>query len=233
MPTNNPAAMNATIEETQTREWHDRYITHEFTASAMKAIWEDYKAETRMTKDPVCLAEWVALVQGTQASTLIDAGIPVEPEKARAQILSARAVCNSAKTKPTGCGSGTWKAELQQIEANFLVLGSVPSSGLPVLRFTNRAKATTIYNLRFPMFMVDKEHNLRFKRGEYVVPQLAPGKSVTVAINEIPGWKTTATAYYKSIGATGGDVHGEPGEISYRIGASSSSSHPFELFSFK
>jgi hypothetical protein len=229
-----PEAVNSTIEESRTQAWRDRYITHEFTVSAMKAIWEDFKAEPRgATNGSICLAEWVALVQGTQASTLIEAGIPVEPDKARAQIVNAMSLCTSRRGKLTDCPKPEiWRDALRQVEANYIVLGFVPSSGLPVLRFTNRSKATTIYNIRLPLFVEDKENNLHLKRGEFVVPQLPPGKLVTVTLTELPEWEKPATAYYNSNWVTG-QLVGVPGDVSYRLGASRTSSYPLELFSGK
>jgi hypothetical protein len=183
----NEQALNARLEDVH------EYITPEIYAYAMKHAWNDYQAESRLSHDKVCLAEWISFVQGTQPSLLKNAGVPILPDESRSRINDAMKMCAAGLGTESGCKSlKTDSVREHRIEANFLAIEMITepsdSPGKFTFKLTNRSQSTSLFNIYFSLIMKDKEHDFVQKRLELNIPELRPVSSVTATMVVVPGW---------------------------------------------
>jgi len=227
----NAQALNARIEDVH------NYITPAIAAYAFKQAWSDYQTESRLSHDKVCLAQWIAFVQGNQPSLLKDAGVPIVPEESLSQIKDATELCTAGLGVNSECQDLKKDgASQRRMEANFLAIEMIQPPpdyrGQMTFKLTNRSKGTPLFNIYFPLIMKDKAHNLSQKRAELTIPELQPGGSVTMTMTEVPGWMDAIRDFYKVNNIhESASINAEFGSVSVRFqGDSQPSDFPFDWF---
>jgi hypothetical protein len=227
----NEEALKAKIEDIH------HFITRDLVIYAIKTAWQDYRTETRITAEPVCLASWIAFVQSYRASILKDAGVPIIPETAYDKVTRGLAMCRArGRSECSDEDARELRESLHGIKANFLAVEflskETDTAGLPIFRLTNRSKRTIIRGIYIPLFMEDKKHLLQVKRAEIAVSELLPGKSVVVYMSETPDWKNDIRNFYKANNVTEtGNIEPNFGSVSFRLqDISTDDTFPFDWF---
>jgi hypothetical protein len=221
-------ALNASVEDAY------KYITRDIVVYAIKQAWNDYQTESRISHDKVCLAEWIAFVQGNQPSVLKDAGVPMQPDESRSYINDAMRLCAARLGLASECkGLKDDGGSKHHIEANLLAVEIIhePSDAPDKFTFklTNRSKRVSLFNVYFPLIMKDDKNHLVQKRAQLSVPELRPGGSVRVTMMEVPGWMDSIREFYKVNNIQpSASIDAAFGSISFRIqGNSQPSEYPF------
>lgn len=227
----NAQALNSSIEDVH------KYITPEIAAYATKQAWSDYQTETHLSHDKVCLAEWIAFVQGNQPSVLKNAGVPILPDESLSQINDAMQLCSAGLGAESECKDlGKDSVSKHRIEANFLAIEWIhtPSDvpGEVTFKLTTRSTRSSLFNVYVPLLIKDKEHNFSQKGKELSIARLQPGGSVTATMTDVPGFRDAIKDFYKANNINApSNLDVEFGSVSFKIqGDSQPSEFPFNWF---